>query len=166
MVRIFKKPKTLYIIGNIFVFRFTKRLVFLLGISCLFSGVTYASDHSYGSVVVDEVTSIYDGDTFRVNINDWPTIVGQRVPIRIKGIDTPELRGKCPREKKLATKAKQHTVELLRGAKRIELQNIDRGKYFRILADVSVDGRDLGESLVKNGLAVKYDGGTKSDWCY
>lgn len=26
------------------------------------------SKQNYGSVVVDEVTSIYDGDTFRVNI--------------------------------------------------------------------------------------------------
>lgn len=129
------------------------------------SGLVQASGKCYGSVVVDEVTSIYDGDTFRVNISDWPAIAGQRVPVRVKGIDTPELRGKCQREKELARKAKQHTVQLLRGAKRIELQNIDRGKYFRVLADVSIDGQDLGESLVINGLAVRYDGRTKMEWC-
>lgn len=137
----------------------------LIGLVFFPSSFCYADNKSYGSVVADEVTSIYDGDTFRVNINDWPAIVGQRVPIRVKGIDTPELRGKCQTEKELARKAKQHTVQLLRGAKIIELQNIGRGKYFRILADVSVDGRDLGESLVKNGLAVKYYGVAKIDWC-
>lgn len=141
-----------------------QKVLFLFYI-LFFSGLVQASGTGYGSVVIDEVTSIYDGDTFRVNISDWPKIVGHRVPIRVKSIDTPELRAKCKSEKDLARKAKQHTVHMLRNAKQIELQNIDRGKYFRILADVLVDGRDLGESLVRNGLAVRYDGGTKVDWC-
>lgn len=143
---------------------FARRTLSLFALLVL-SGTIQASGMDYGAVVVDEVTSIYDGDTFRVNINNWPAIVGQRIPVRVKGIDTPELRAKCQKEKELARKAKQLTVQMLRNAKRIELQNIDRGKYFRILADVSIDSRDLGESLVKNGLAVRYDGGAKIDWC-
>ena len=39
-----------------------------------------AKDKVYGWVVMDEITSIYDGDTFRANINTWPAIVGERVP--------------------------------------------------------------------------------------
>lgn len=128
-------------------------------------GTSVANDKSYGSVVVDEVTSIYDGDTFRVNINSWPDIIGHRVPIRVNGIDTPELRGKCSAEKKLAREAKQYTVSMLRAAKKIELRNVKRGKFFRVVADVSIDGVDLGDSLIHNGLAVRYDGGLKVDWC-
>lgn len=124
-----------------------------------------ASEKSYGSVVVDEVTSIYDGDTFRVNINDWPAIVGQRISVRLAGIDTPEMRGKCQAEKDLARKAKQFTVSMLRSANTIELKDMRRGKYFRILADVFLDGENLGENLIKSKLAVRYDGGTKLDWC-
>jgi micrococcal nuclease len=124
-----------------------------------------ASDDSYGSALVDEVTSIYDGDTFRVTIKDWPTIIGQRIPVRINGIDTPELRGKCQAEKKLARKAKQLTVSILRTANKIELKNIKRGKYFRIVADVLINGENLGGSLLRNNLAVKYKGGTKINWC-
>ena len=41
------------------------------------------SPKTYGHVVVDEVTSIYDGDTFRCNIKDYPPIVGERIPIRV-----------------------------------------------------------------------------------
>lgn len=119
----------------------------------------------YGSVVVDEVTSIYDGDTFTVSINHWPSIVGQRVSIRVNGIDTPEMRGKCQSEKELARKAKQFAVQALRSAKRIELQNIQRGKYFRIVANVMLDGKSLGSALINANLAVAYDGGTKIDWC-
>ncbi len=124
-----------------------------------------ASDDSYGSVLVDKVTSIYDGDTFRVNINSWPEVIGRRVPVRIAGIDTPEMRGKCKEEKELARSAKAFTVLQLRSAKVIELRNVKRGKYFRILADVSVDGRDLGDALFQKGLAVKYNGSFKVIWC-
>lgn len=124
-----------------------------------------ASDESYSSVVVDEVTSIYDGDTFRVNINSWPGIIGHRIPIRIAGIDTPEMRGKCHFEKGLAREAKKFTVSALRSAKKIELSNIKRGKYFRIVADVLVDGKNLGETLISNGFAVSYSGRHKIDWC-
>lgn len=143
---------------------FARRTLSLFALLVL-SGTIQASSMDYGSVVVDEVTSIYDGDTFRVNINAWSAIVGHRVPVRVKGIDTPELRGKCQYEKELARKAKQHTVQLLRDAKKIELQNINRGKYFRILADVSIDGQDLGESLIENRLAVRYYGNSKVSWC-
>ena len=38
-----------------------------------------ASDDSYGSVLVDEVTSIYDGDTFRVNINSMSQLSCQAI---------------------------------------------------------------------------------------
>jgi len=76
------------------------------------------------------------------------------------------MRGKCQAEKALARKAKQHTVAMLRGARTVELRNMKRGKYFRIVADVYADGKSVGQSLVKRGLAVEYHGGTKvKDWC-
>jgi endonuclease YncB( thermonuclease family) len=48
----------------------------------------------------------------------------------------------------------------------IELKNMQRGKYFRIVADVHVDDKNLADMLIENNLAVRYDGGTKiKDWC-
>ena len=124
------------------------------------------ADKAYGSVTITEVTSIYDGDTFRANIPDYPPIIGQHIGIRINGVDTPEIRGKCEQEKVLAMKSKQYTVTMLRNAKTIELRNMQRGKYFRIVADVYADGQSVGEGLVREGLAVVYDGGKKvNDWC-
>jgi len=122
-------------------------------------------DTSYGSVIVSEVTSIYDADTFRVNINEWPDIVGRRMSVRVNGIDAPEIRGKCKVEKRLARIAKQFTVKLLRSGKLIELRNIKRGKYFRLLADVYIDNVSLSGELINNHHARVYDGGTKSNWC-
>jgi micrococcal nuclease len=124
-----------------------------------------AKDKNYGNAKVLDVTSIYDGDTFRANIKGFPTVIGEHMSIRINGIDTPELRGKCEKEKQLARKAKQFTVRHLRSAKNITLKNIKRGKYFRLIADVDVDGDSLGEQLIKQGHAVKYDGGAKKYWC-
>ena len=119
----------------------------------------------FEDVIVDKVTSIYDGDTFRVNIKGYPKIIGHRMSVRILGIDTPEIRTNCKKEKDLARSAKKLTISLLRGAKLIELRNIKRGKYFRILADVYVDNISIADELIKNNLAVSYDGGTKIDWC-
>ena len=119
----------------------------------------------YGNATVSEVRTIYDGDSFRVTINGWPDIIGKSVPIRMLGVDTPEMRGKCEAEKILARQAKQHTVALLRSGKVIELTNMQRGKYFRILANVIIDGKSLGDSLVSNGLARIYDGGKRGGWC-
>ena len=118
----------------------------------------------YGSVRVDEVSSIYDGDTIRVTIRAWPAVAGERIPVRLYGIDTPEMSDKRPRVYKLARSAKQFSVAQLRGAKRIELRQIRRDKYFRLLAEVWVDGRNLGELLLKAGLAKPYFGGKKVSW--
>jgi endonuclease YncB( thermonuclease family) len=41
-----------------------------------------------------------------------------------------------------------------------------RGKYFRIVAFVYIDGKSLGDELLKHGLAIKYEGKKKvKDWC-
>ena len=122
-------------------------------------------DTSYGLVIVSEVTSIYDADTFRVNIKNWPDIVGRRMSVRVNGIDAPEMRGKCKEEKRLAKLAKQFTVKLLRSGKVIEIRNIKRDKYFRLLADVYIDNNSLAEALIMSNHARVYAGGTKPNWC-
>lgn len=118
-------------------------LVTVLSLGIYFPTFAGINDKNFGNITVDEVTSIYDADTFRANIKAWPPIVGERISIRVNGVDAPEIRGKCPEEKKMARDAKQFTVSQLRSAKKIELRNIRRGKYFRVLADVYVDGKNL-----------------------
>ncbi|WP_203142684.1 thermonuclease family protein [Marinobacter mangrovi] len=119
----------------------------------------------YGSVRVDEVVRVYDGDTITVNINEWPALLGHEIGIRVNGIDTPEIRGKCAGEKQKAREARDLVKGILANADVIELRNIDRGKYFRVVADVYVDGQELGEKVLDANLAHEYDGGTKSGWC-
>jgi endonuclease YncB( thermonuclease family) len=121
----------------------------------------------YGNIVVDNIVSVYDGDTIKVNIKSYPPIVGQKISIRISGIDTPEIRAKCYKEKKLAIKARELVKSiLLNSTSTIELRNIKRGKYFRLVADVYIDGKSVADTLITNNLAVRYYGGKKiKDWC-
>ena len=57
-------------------------------------------------------------------------------------------------------------ADILKDAEQIVLRNMERGKYFRIAADVIVDGENLGDMLVEAGIAIKYDGGKKiQKWC-
>ena len=108
----------------------------------------------------------YDGDTVTVDISGVLPLIGDNISVRIRGIDTPELRGKCQSEKDKARIAKRLVKAELRRAKTIDLHRVGRGKYFRIIADVKYDGKDLGQVLIKNKLAVPYNGGKKKqDWC-
>ena len=69
------------------------------------------------------------------------------------------------RVKELAEQARDMAEETLMGAKRIELRNPGRGKYFRIGADVYADGESLADKLKRAGLAKDYDGeGAKPEW--
>jgi len=119
----------------------------------------------YGTVTVSKVISVYDGDTFRVDINSLPPIVGKNIPIRVNGVDTPEIRGKCQYEKNLALEARDFVRDKLSNAKEIKLTNLQRGKYFRVVANVLVDGVSLEQELLDNKLAYRYDGGRKLSWC-
>jgi len=115
-------------------------------------------------IVISDVISVYDGATFRVNIKGYPHIIGENMPIRVSGIDIPEIKAQCGYEKSLAVSSKYFTTKFLKGGT-VELRNAERGKYFRITADVYVKGVSLGDSLIDAGLAHKYDKKEKKDWC-
>jgi micrococcal nuclease len=138
--------------------------LFLVITLCLGAFVVQAVTE-YGSVTVSKVISVYDGDTFRVNIDSLPPLIGKNIPIRLKGVDTPEIQGKCQYERDSALKARDFVRSKLVNAKEIRLHKLQRGKYFRIVADVIVDGISLEKELLENELAYNYSGGKKSSWC-
>jgi endonuclease YncB( thermonuclease family) len=119
---------------------------------------------SYGNVEIKQIVSIYDGDTFKCNIDSYPMLIGKSIGVRIIGIDTPEMTDKRIEIKQKAIKAKIFVTQKLKNSKKIELRNMQRDKYFRILAEVYVDNQSLSQMLIKEGLAKPYDGGTKTSW--
>lgn len=136
---------------------------FLIVSLLLMSLACFSEEKSYGNVAVSKLIRVSDGDTFVVDIKDYPDIVGKNISIRIYGIDTPEKLDIRDQFRQLALKAKVYSISKLTTAKTIELKNMKRDKYFRILADVFVDGEDLGKLLIANGYAKAYFGGHK-EW--
>lgn len=108
------------------------------------------------TLTISNVTSIYDGDTFRAAIENYPKALGKDIGIRLYGIDAPEIKGVDPQTKTAAREARDYLAKRLNGAKQIILKKPKRGKYFRIVAEVIVDDIDLGQELIAAGLATTY----------
>ncbi len=80
---------------------------------------------------------LYDGDTLFITMPGLPPELA-RMSVRVDGVDTPEIRGKCEAEKELAQRAK---------------------------ARVEFDGHDLAHLLMAEGLGRAYHGGKREGWC-
>ena len=111
-----------------------------------------------------EVLEVIDGDTFRARVTIW---LGQKVDvkIRLKGVDTPEMNGKCDAEKKLARAAKKFADEWLT-ENPAQLINVHYGTYAgRVLATTETkNGGTLSAALLSEKLAKPYRG-RKAKWC-
>jgi endonuclease YncB( thermonuclease family) len=113
----------------------------------------------------DQVVDVYDGDTFKIDLPSMHPLFGGDLSIRLFGVDTPEMRGTSDEVKALAMQAQQVTEKALKGASKIELRNPQRGKYFRIISEVWIDGESLADMLKEKGLAKDYDGeGARPEW--
>ena len=49
-------------------------------------------DKTYGNFNNVKYVRNYDGDTVKVNIPEIPRLFGEEISVRIRGIDTPEIR--------------------------------------------------------------------------
>jgi len=136
---------------------------FLLSLLILVN-VSIFSEQFYADIEVKKIVSVYDGDTFRVDLDSikYPDIIGKHISVRIADIDTPELKSKNKDTKQLAIVSRDFSKKQLLSAKKIVLTKVRRDKYFRILAVVLVDGVDLSKLLLDQKLAKLYSGGSKS----
>lgn len=108
---------------------------------------------------------VIDGDTFLADARIWP---GQviRVNVRIRGIDAPEMRGRCASEKAGAERARTSLAELISGTV-VSITNIGGAKYYgRVLADVETpQGLAIGPALLGRNLVRPYGGEKRKSWC-
>lgn len=101
------------------------------------------AEKKYADVTVSRLLRVIDGDTFACDIDAHTPIAGKNISIRLRGINTPELRDKDPELRKFAYEEKERLEQLLTSATVIELRDLGRDKYFRILASVYIDGEDI-----------------------
>lgn len=99
---------------------------------------------------------------------DGDTIVVQGEHVRILNIDAPEIgHPKCDAELRLGLVAKRRMQALIEAGP-VTLERGDKGRmkdrYGRSLARVMVNGQDVGETLISEGLARRWDG-ARHPWC-
>lgn len=143
-----------------------KTLIFMLFIF-VFSTADVFSKEIISHYVPATVLRVVDGDTIVVSAHIWLG-VNVETYVRIKGIDTPEIKGKCTLEKDLAVKAKMFVEESLPVGSTVYLHSTEHDKYGgRVVATVANDiYDDIGEELIKRGLAYPYTGKVKKvSWC-
>ena len=106
-----------------------------------------------------KVIKVYDGDTITIAAVLFDT--AYRFPVRLFGIDCPELKGSSPEEKQRAIKARDDLSEMVLG-KMVRLENVTTEKYGRLLAEVYLGDINLSTWMLEKKHAYPYFGGTKS----
>lgn len=121
-----------------------------------------AAPREYGPYHV-QVVRVIDGDTLELDIllTDHLT---QRVRLRLRDVDTPELRGGQACEKKAAKAASQFVRSWVREAT-LTVTLFGRDRYGRELGSLHKEGTTLGDALLAAGHARKYTRGKQPEWC-
>jgi len=103
----------------------------------------------------------HDGDTFTFDLGDSLPELFRTMPLRLYGIDTPEVGTKnlCEKSKGLMVRDFAHNE--LTNAKQINLVDCSKDKYFRILCRVNYDGKDLTNELLNRNYGYAYFGEKK-----
>jgi len=110
--------------------------------------------------------TVYDGDTLtHATVEVFPNI-RYHGSIRIRGIDTPEIRTRSACEKKIGYQARDALKGFLEG-KAITVRNAKNGKYAgRVLADVFADDESVAHWMLTHSYAHPYFGGKRDRaWC-
>lgn len=127
--------------------------------------VSVQAAKNFQGPVAANVLQVIDGDTFLAHAILWP---GQslRINIRVRGIDTPEMKSRCKSEHFAAKQARDELKKLL-GDGPVSISNIAGAKYYgRVLADVVArDGTRVAEEMILRNFARPYRGGKREGWC-
>jgi endonuclease YncB( thermonuclease family) len=117
------------------------------------------------NITEGKIIRVYDGDTvtiaarFKIDEIYIPKLF--RYNVRLRGIDSPEMKSKNANEKCLAVKSRDALSGLIMH-KMVKLEHVEYDKYGRILANIiTEDGLNISDWMLNEGYAVEYDGGTK-----
>ena len=142
-----------------------KKIIFKASLILLLSNSCYAKSH-WSIYTIKKIDRVIDGDTVEI-LKPTPPADMVQTKHRLSGIDTPESFkqvAKCQKEIDLGNKAREFVSNFVKDG--VEIEYIGLDKYGRYLVHIYKNDVNLGDELVKNGLAIYYDGGTKTkDWC-
>ena len=112
-----------------------------------------------------EVLRVLDGDTFEARVQLWPGLA-ITTRVRLRGIDTPELKARCEQERERAEAARDALYRILAQGD-VGVAHVALDKYGgRVVADASTRGTtDVAGALIAAGAARRYAGGRRDGWC-
>lgn len=124
------------------------------------------------------VESVYDGDTFTVVVEEWPSGRGgewrevrpnlfvqfydgfklvcgvrERIKVRLLGVDAPEVRGEEKAEGKVSTEWVKAQFD---GLEHVFLRMEKEDSFGRWLCDVTYGDKNLADEMLKSGMAEVY----------
>lgn len=142
--------------------------------TCVITCAITFSTLSHADKFIVKYRSCYDGDTCRIdfirNLSEGyivPKFFADDVRIRVVGIDTPEIRGKCVKEKRLAENARDYLNRRLKKANSIIIDIDNNNKLDslgRYLAVLYVDDININNLMLASGYARVEQKGYH-DWC-
>ncbi len=102
---------------------------------------------------------VYDGDTVELKCRF------ENLTARLQGFDAPETKEPgCAEEKAHGALATDRLRGLLKRGT-VEFRKVGTDKYDRALIRLTVNGEDVGDTLIREGLAVPYHGEARINWC-
>jgi len=113
---------------------------------------------------VSKIIEVTHGDKLIVDIAEPHELAGSNIKVSLKDIDTPDATRSCPKQMELGEKVRDFVEQKLENASSVKLTNY-RKTNTKIIAQVIVDGVDLGEELVSKGYASEEYGYWKPYFC-
>ena len=138
-------------------------------ILCIYTSFSFAQTYDQvGKVGRDlknyggaKVYKVYKGEevySFRCDVKGWPAIIGRDIPVRVAGVQAPDIvAGQKIANKFFQVQTIKFLNEFLSTAKNVELKNIRRGKDFCLVADVIADSNSVADLLIEKGFAKRIE---------
>lgn len=106
---------------------------------------------TYGSIAVSRVVQIAPDCTIYCDIDEFPSVIGQNIPVVLEGIEP--AAAESVDKNVIAFLEQTLKPQSQEAAPSIALNNLRRGRTFGLVADIEIDGKDLAQLLIEQGLA-------------
>lgn len=113
-----------------------------------------------------KVIKVHDGDTFHVignTFEEFGAVGYHKYVVRLRDIDAPEINSRTFSEEVAAERAKDILTDLILD-KIIELKDIGKDKYGRLLCHCFIGETNVSEYMLSQNCGYKYQGGKKKEW--
>jgi endonuclease YncB( thermonuclease family) len=113
---------------------------------------------------VSKVVKVIQGDKFIFDIAEPHELAGSNLDVGLRHLDAPDTTRSCPKQLEFGEEVRDFVSQKLNNATSIKLTNF-RKTNIKIIADVIVDGIDLGDELLSKGYVSDQPGYWKAYFC-